>query len=689
MNKAQIGSWFFGQYTRIVFAIALFIVLDVAVLTLNFYISKSLRDDAILVEAAARLQTVSQQLLVAGHQLQQQLDQQGVAKQALEQLQNNYQVFDDNLQQVLLQVAANPEQHNAAQKVDALWQGMKAHLYPVVNVPEPDTSAWFKQDLQQARHYLTANNQALLSVSEDLLQTVKGGANSKIQRLRWVQIAAISLALINFLFIVFHFITRLKANDKNLRQARTNTQQILDFVNEGLLLLDPSLKVSQQYSKTCLQIFSTDEIAGTYFTDLLEEKISAKELKAVGQYLRLLFDNNTKATLLDELNPLRKIRLLVNNEQGEFSQRFVSFSFQRTFEEGQVAHVLVTITDKSQQTALEEQLQAAKQSQTGQLDVLSAILAIDKQEFFLFVQESLDRLHKVNAILQQPSRRQEQFEKQVHQIVVELHKLKGEASMLALHDLAQNAHKMEQITLELLHQESINGEAFLPLAVKLKAILKQFDQFHKVAQQLNQAGSSKVLPDDSLSIVSPKSLDNLVQSIAQKQNKKIQLLVQQRGREQVPTAMLRSVKDIVVQLVRNAASHGIERCEDRALKPECGKIQVRIYVEQNVLNIIVRDDGQGIDLQAVKEKALASGRVQATNIKSMTEQEGFALLFEPGLSTASHSSVDAGRGMGMLAVKKMLQKLGGRIAIAQAAGEYCQFTVRLPLRDEPSLLLAH
>ena len=218
--------------------------------------------------------------------------------------------------------------------------------------------------------------------------------------------------------------------------------------------------------------------------------------------------------------------------------------------------------------------------------------------------------------------------------------------------------------------------------------LKKFDQYQKIATQLNQPVADKLTENDELSIVSEKSLNNLVQSIAQKQNKKIQLQLQQKGKERVPSAMLRSVRDIVVQLVRNAASHGVERSVDRALKSSAGKINVRIIADSNELSIVVRDDGRGIDLEAVKEKALASGKILPSVLNKMTEQEGFALLFEPGLSTATYSSLDSGRGMGMLAVKKMLQSLNGRISIAQATGEYCQFTVRLPLK-ETSLIDVH
>lgn len=679
----------FREYRQLIIAVALFIVLDVFVLSLNFYMSKTLRQDASWVANAASLQTISQQLLLDTFQLQKILEQESQAKLVLQKLQNNYQQFELLLQQIIEHLQSQPEPLLAAKKVEVLWQGFKTHLFPVVNVPEPMASDWFKRDLQQATVYLLANNDAMLLANENLLGSIKAGADTTLHLLRWVQLGAIALALANFLFVVFHFIARLKMHDQHLLVAKQNTEQILDFVNDGLLLLTPELTISGQYSKRCLQIFSADDIAGMHFTELLQNKISEKEMHSVNKYLHLLFDHNAKETLLEELNPLRKIRLLVSNDKGDFIQRYISFAFKRTIVERGVAHVLVTIADKSEVADLENQLQLAKQSHSGQLDVLNAILAIDKQEFFLFVQESIERLHKVNAILQQPSRRQEQFEKQVHKIVIELHKLKGEASMLALHELAKDAHTMEQISLDLLHLESINGSAFLPLAVKLKVMLRQFDQFQNIASQLNRVAQIKPDSEESLSIINEKSLNNLVQSIAQKQHKKIQLQLLQKGKEHVPQAMLQAVKDIVVQLVRNAASHGIERCEDRALKPDVGKIQVRIHVDQKILQVIVRDDGQGIDLQAVKEKALACGRVRPENLKSMTEQEGFALLFEPGFSTAVNGDIDSGRGMGMLAVKKMLQKLGGRIAIAQACGEYCQFTVRLPLKDSPSLLEAY
>jgi chemosensory pili system protein ChpA (sensor histidine kinase/response regulator) len=132
-------------------------------------------------------------------------------------------------------------------------------------------------------------------------------------------------------------------------------------------------------------------------------------------------------------------------------------------------------------------------------------------------------------------------------------------------------------------------------------------------------------------------------------------------------------------LLRNAIVHGIESREQRqaAGKNETGELRIEIRQEGNEVVIHFSDDGQGLNLNNIRNKALSSGLL--TNEADLSDAEVTDLIFHPGFSTAEEITELAGRGIGMDVVRSEAASLGGRVAIASEAGKGAQFTIHLPL----------
>jgi len=131
-------------------------------------------------------------------------------------------------------------------------------------------------------------------------------------------------------------------------------------------------------------------------------------------------------------------------------------------------------------------------------------------------------------------------------------------------------------------------------------------------------------------------------------------------------------------MLRNAVVHGIESPEERlaAGKPESGTIKVGLLREGAEIVILIEDDGRGIDVQAVRERARARGLLQPGRL--LTDEEALQLVLEPGFSTASSVTQHAGRGVGMDVVVTEIKKLGGALFTQSTPGQGTRFTVRLP-----------
>ncbi len=150
---------------------------------------------------------------------------------------------------------------------------------------------------------------------------------------------------------------------------------------------------------------------------------------------------------------------------------------------------------------------------------------------------------------------------------------------------------------------------------------------------------------------------------------------------EIDTQILDCLIEPLLHLLRNAVAHGIEAPELRRLlgKPETGKISVRVSSDESHIVLEVSDDGRGISIDSLKEKAIKNNFVSREKSAAMSDAEAFELMFLPGLTTAENLSQVSGRGVGMNVVKTAVERRAGTISIVSEARKGTTFTLRLPL----------
>ena len=141
------------------------------------------------------------------------------------------------------------------------------------------------------------------------------------------------------------------------------------------------------------------------------------------------------------------------------------------------------------------------------------------------------------------------------------------------------------------------------------------------------------------------------------------------------------IGDPLMHLLRNSADHGLESAEVRAQrgKPAVGTIRLDAYQDGNNVVIEVSDDGNGIDVEAVKKKAIERGAITPEQGDNMTDKEIIDLLFLPSFSTAKTVTDVSGRGVGLDVVKSKIEALSGEVEVKSKLGEGSTWTIRLPL----------
>jgi len=169
-----------------------------------------------------------------------------------------------------------------------------------------------------------------------------------------------------------------------------------------------------------------------------------------------------------------------------------------------------------------------------------------------------------------------------------------------------------------------------------------------------------------------EGFDRYVLMDAAELGKKAKLVLKIESQARITRKHAEILRDSLIHLIRNAVVHGIEPPEERRSngKDETGKVIVRAWIDSDVLNVVVEDDGKGIDIDKVMEKAKKLG---------MTETDPFKVIFMPQFSTFDEASSKSGRGVGLDVVKTAIESMGGKIEVTSQKGKGTKFHIKLPV----------
>ena len=175
-------------------------------------------------------------------------------------------------------------------------------------------------------------------------------------------------------------------------------------------------------------------------------------------------------------------------------------------------------------------------------------------------------------------------------------------------------------------------------------------------------------------------LPRVVRDMAVALGKQIELEMDGADTE-LDRTIIEAIKDPLVHLVRNSCDHGIEPPEVRvrAGKSPQGRLSLRAYHEGGQVNIEIGDDGAGIDVARVKQKAVEKGLLRTEQAEKLSDREALNLIFLPGFSTAQTVTNVSGRGVGMDVVKSNIEKIGGIVDIFSRPGEGSTVKLKIPL----------
>ena len=197
-------------------------------------------------------------------------------------------------------------------------------------------------------------------------------------------------------------------------------------------------------------------------------------------------------------------------------------------------------------------------------------------------------------------------------------------------------------------------------------------QFGQLAERI---GTARLIPLSGVLAGFPRA----ARDMAREQGKEVECTVA-GGETGVDKAILLSLNDPLVHLVRNAVDHGVEAPEERvrAGKPRAGKVVIAARTDGDLLAVTVEDDGRGIDPAAVRAAAVRRGILADQQAAALSSRAAMELIFLPGFSTRAEAGEMSGRGVGLDVVRRKVTSLGGSVTVESEPGKGARFTLRMP-----------
>jgi two-component system, chemotaxis family, sensor kinase CheA len=192
----------------------------------------------------------------------------------------------------------------------------------------------------------------------------------------------------------------------------------------------------------------------------------------------------------------------------------------------------------------------------------------------------------------------------------------------------------------------------------------------------DQVMKSRMLPIESVF----NRLPRVVRDVAARLAKQVEFSIEGKETE-LDRSVIEEISDPLLHLIRNAVDHGIETPAEREAsgKPGTARLRLSAAHADSFIIISLEDDGKGIDVEAVKRKAVERGVVSSDQAERLSDAEAVQLIFAPGLSTAEKLSDLSGRGVGLDVVRSNVEKINGSVEVHTRKGAGTTFTIRLPL----------
>ncbi|MHB8126505.1 MAG: ATP-binding protein [Desulfitobacteriaceae bacterium] len=528
---------------------------------------------------------------------------------------------------------------------------------------------------------------------------------------RMIIIILYSLTMI-FLFCVVIYVTlkqeikERKTTEKKLLKTTISLRNLLNNAGQGFLSFGDSLLVDEEFSSECQNLCNRQDIVNEKFPVLLYPEDKSQQLFMEELLLEILYEKDNSRR--DILFPLLPEEVIINNKYIKLSYKIINDKHKENSEA-----YMVILTDISEKRLLQNQMREERKT------LKMIIRAMTNQDDFVEIIKSYQSF--VESEARQLFTDRSSLTINLSEFFRIIHTFKGSFSQLGMVNIDGKLHELETKISHLLNRtDDQTKEDFLNLIDSLhmsgwleddlKILKDHLGEHFFSTDRIIKIPESKLLElEGKLQTMLPylqcqeiipeikklrfkafrqllKGYPEYVQNLAVSLEKLVNPLIIEGGEAAVDSNRYLGFTRSLVHIFRNAIDHGLEAPEVRLEngKEEYGTIKCQIEIIGNSISLIITDDGSGIDVKAIREKALAQGFINSEAYKRLPDEEIILLIFRDDLTTKEDVTKLSGRGIGLAATKNELDKIGGKVAIETMLGLGTKFHFILPLKETPN-----
>lgn len=438
---------------------------------------------------------------------------------------------------------------------------------------------------------------------------------------------------------------------------------ILDNVTFGFVVIDADCRVQPGFTRSCADLFGGDITDGDDLVELFGAKGSTTD-PMIRMGVTQVFDDFMPTEVTVEQIP----------SYFTIDERRIRAEYRPIRDESDaVAGILVSLSDV---TLL---WQAERESKRN-----AALISIlqRKPAFVAFVADSRGRLDACR-----------QYADDDAFVRRSIHTVKGNAASYGLDDVAEVAHQIEDHTeidvddINALENEldrflednrSVLGAELIGGSPAVEVSTSEFDALRQLLDPIDavalDAWGKRLLRRPAAEIAGP--IESLVERLAERLDRRVELSIE-GGDVAMDPEVMQPVMNTLSHILRNAVDHGIELPDERGAKNPVGQLVTRFRHEEGAWVIEIEDDGRGINVERLVERAIERGDVTEEAVSNMSDQDRLQLIFLDGLSSRSETTEHSGRGVGMSAVLEAVEAQEGTVQVKTSA-EGTQFRLRIP-----------
>ena len=473
---------------------------------------------------------------------------------------------------------------------------------------------------------------------------------------------------------------KLEDYSKNLEQMveeKTATiSMIIDNVRSGFLLVDRDMKIEEGFTKSCYELFGDNIKSGMRFSRLFD--FSAREEDHFETCYRQVFDDIIPEHISIDQSPQR---VPVGDSMIGLAASAVRDK------EGKIQCILFTVNDI---TALVKAEKWNKHNES-MLNILGHKFAFAK-----FLDDSKELIREANGIVD--------FPKSIGRLKVILHTLKGNAAAFGLSEIVHfihNVEEKEEIFASDIEDVELQFKKYLDNTFEILGIrydasaektykisetkvdelaiaLENVNSLEKFKQVFSLWQYEIDLKEASI-IIGP--IEDMVERLARRQFKKVDFIYTGKSTN-VDSKKFGKIAQVLPHLVRNCIDHGLEEPTLRGKKEAMGNLELNIIDHPEYWSLEVSDDGAGINIEKVTEKAIAKQIITRKDAENMSEEEKLLLILEAGVSTVEEANDVSGRGLGMTALHQVVEEVEGTLKITSKPNIGTKFEITIPKAEE-------